>query len=122
MASPGELLHFAAGVADMTTSAEYTPMEPDDATHPLDGLIKRARAMLGYPADFRPEGLDEDEGEDDCHERRDALADQGRSRGERPLLGCPWDGPGRLDDRRQILGLHGVQNHDRGDAPKGHLG
>jgi hypothetical protein len=38
---------FAAQVARMTTLAEHTPADPDDATLTLDGLILRARELTG---------------------------------------------------------------------------
>lgn len=65
MASPAELLALAVDVADMTTSAEYTPIDGDDAKDTLDGLIRRARALLGYPADYKPSALAEEFDDED---------------------------------------------------------
>lgn len=50
-----ELRAFVAGIANMTTSSEYTPIDPDDHRCTMDSLIAIARKRLAYPADFKPE-------------------------------------------------------------------
>lgn len=60
MASPAQLLAFVIAAADMTASDEYTPLCGDDAKDTLDSLIRRARTLLGYPADFTPSALAEE--------------------------------------------------------------
>ena len=57
MATPAQLLAFAIEAADMTTSDEYMPICGDDAKDAIDSLIRRARALLGYPGDYKPSAL-----------------------------------------------------------------